>query len=526
LSPDEEFSTLAFTLNPDRNSVLVGELGRKWGGELTDKESSAYSIGYTTRLRNTAVFNISHNTRGVIYAGSMVGTENTSSSLNVPINKELNASLMYSTSKQKPIILTGDVSAAKSENAQIKLSYRMNENRDIFIAAGDNQRNDWINNRYDEREKVLQAGISQSLRNLRFNYTLNRNRWHDSIQQLGRWYTLHNLSSVYYGQNNMIVSGYLNFSRFGNDQYLTQPDNNSYGLAADWGILENLRMRLNYSESRSIRSDGRSSNLGLKFSYTYEYTNVDFGVNRSRGAGLNNVPLYYELSISQQFGIPVSRNIKIGALTGVVTELVGSDSAAVPNVALLINNLAAITDAKGRYVFADMRPGTYTLDIDRRAASISKISSTGLPVSVYIAGGKLAVLDLQLQEGCRLSGEVKVQEKLQDGPATLDNVLANRILAPLPTGARKIVGERLAGVIIDIRKDDKFHTCMTDSMGRFVFPGVESGVWNYKVIQSSIPEGYQIDRTEGIVNLSPESEQKIGFTVSEVERVIEMVGSD
>lgn len=299
------------------------------------------------------------------------------------------------------------------------------------------------------------------------------------------------------------------------------------GLSINWKLLDSLMARMSYRETFYKSSDRSYLNLDFNLQYKYLENSVEFRATQNEYSNQSSMPVYYEISLSREFGLPVSKNNRIGALTGVVTEIVGSETRALGNITLLMANMAAVTNSNGKFVFADLAPGTYTLDLDRRSGSINKIAATGLPAEVYIAGGKLAVLDLTLEDACQLTGEVMVASvDIPEGPTRLGQQSAGKLLAPMPSGFRKITGETLSGVAIQILTDKKQYQAISDSAGRFVFYGLTAGQWEYRILRSSIPKGYQIDRLNGMIEVTPAAENQLIFNISPIIRTIEMVETD
>lgn len=136
----------------------------------------------------------------------------------------------------------------------------------------------------------------------------------------------------------------------------------------------------------------------------------------------------------------------------------------------------------------------------------------------------MAVLDLILEDACQLTGEVRVASTdIPDGPTRLGQHSTDKLLAPMPSGFRKIEGETLAGMVITILTDEKQYQATSDSSGRFVFYGLTPGQWEYRILKSSIPKGYQIDRLNGVIEVTTATENHLKFNISPIIRTIEMV---
>lgn len=527
-SPDEKFSTLTFAYKSLRGSVLSGEVARKWGGELADRRNAAFAVDYSTSFMDMAAFNVSHSDSGVIFAGGLVGNESTSSSLNVRISKDLSANAFYSTTKQNPLIIESGSNAAKTRNLQTSLDYRYNKSGSFALSYFDGKSNDWISSRYQEKENSIMARISQNSRRLNVNYSINRQRWIDQIIGEERWLTTHRLNSSYRSSHNLFISVSAGVSSNSKDSSVMNSGSNNLGLGIDWKVMANLKLQLNCNEIYYNDSSNNIRTTGFNLAYRYFNSIIDFKVKNHRRVSLpQQEPMYYELSLSQQFGVSVSRSCKTGALTGVVNEIVGSQTVPVANLALLMGNMAAITDAKGRFVFADLKPATYSLDLDYRYNRKNKISSSDFPVSIYIAGGRLAVLDVSLEDACSMTGEVIVSSnRIPEESIKFEQLSADHLLAPMPTGFRKITPQNAAGIRIELTNGDKTHYCMSNNMGAFSAARLKRGTWSYRVLPGSVPEGYSIDKEEGYIELVPEQKATLRFTISPIIRTIEMVGGD
>jgi uncharacterized surface anchored protein len=96
----------------------------------------------------------------------------------------------------------------------------------------------------------------------------------------------------------------------------------------------------------------------------------------------------------------------------------------------------------------------------------------------------------------------------------------------MPDGFKKIESEKLSGLVIEVRSDSKRYLATSDSAGKFVFYGLKAGKWKYRVLDTSIPTGYQIDQPAGMLEIEPDGENYLGLKVSQQIREIEMVDAE
>lgn len=521
-SPDEKFSTLSFTHRHGSNTMLKGEIARKWGGELTDRRNAAFMIDYTSTIKKRATVNVSHSDTGVIFAGEMVGNENTNSSVNIYLGQNTNLNGYYQVSKQKPLIKTTNTAAVEQSNFQTGLEHRIGKNRALSMSYFKIDTLDWLNKTFESNEYGVMGRISQNWQKSGLNYSIYRKKASDLMLGNNQWNTIHRISS-HKQFNRLVLNCYAGLIRQNSNYNITQNENNNYGLGVNWDIRNSLKMRFNYNyvENAGNTADREFWNMNLK--YSRNDTLVDVNVKQHKTSGSEDELIYYEIAMSQKFGVPVSRNIRLGALTGHLVEQVGSDSQPLVNATLLLGNFAAVTDKNGRFVFADLKPGTYTLSLisekDKRF-----VSSVSLPASLNIRGGNLAVMNIQLEPACSLTGEISVSNSaISDEVSMGSRRIGDQMLAPMPSGFRTVNSDTLYGIVIQFEKDGEQLTTRTGSSGRIIATNFKPGIWRYRVISGSLPDGYKIDKLEGEIEFKPESDASLSFMLTPVIRKIEFV---
>lgn len=528
LSPEERFTTMGFQYRPNRISRLTGEVGKKWGGRLADTRDAAFKLNYVTKVKKYATFSVSHSDTGVIYAGNNSGNETTRTSVTIPLSKKIRSFVSYSKSKQHQLVESDSTPASQNDSMRTGVSYRLNKDTYFRLNYSDSHRFDRISNEYDIKTKSYTGAVTKNGRRYSSNYSFSKRVLDDLLDGTQKDRIHHRLNGSYKLSHKLMLNAYGSMVKNNSSNDYFQNDSNSLGMGFNWKMTNALTAIFNFRQTNYSETDRTSQNMNLNLNYKKSNNLVNFRVSKnSYSTVYAENPVYYQLSVTREFGVPVGRNKQIGALTGQVKEIVGSQTRSLDNITLLMKNMAAVTNSEGKFIFADLDPGTYTLDIDRRNSGINKISKQGLPLKVYIPGGKVASVTLLLEEGCTFSGQIKVAStEIPDDAFEIKDEADQDILAPMPAGFRKIEAQRLAGVILEIRSDKRRYTAVSDSEGKFKFYGLPSGSWKYRVYETTIPKGYRISPKKGVVNTTPEEEARLTFKVSPIIRKIEMVEAE
>ncbi|MGM0598838.1 MAG: SpaA isopeptide-forming pilin-related protein [Candidatus Rifleibacteriota bacterium] len=528
LSPEERFTTLAFKFRPNRISRLTGEVGKKWGGDLADTRDAAFKLNYVTKVRSYATFSVSHSDTGVIYAGSNSGNENTRTSVSIPLGKNIKSFVSYSKSKQHRLVESDSTPASQNDSMRTGVSYRLNKDTYFRLNYSDSHRFDRISNEYNTKTKAYTGSVTKNGRRYSSNYSFSKRVLDDLIDGTQKDRIQHRFNGSYKITRKLMLNAYGSMEKNNSSNDYFQDNSNSLGMGINFRVTNALTAIFNFRQTNYSETDRTSQNMNLNLNYKKSNNRVNFRMSKnSYSTVYAEAPVYYQLSLTREFGMPTGRNNQIGALKGQVKEIVGSQTRSLDNITLLMKNMAAVTNSDGNFVFADLTPGTYTLDIDRRNSGLNKISQQGLPLKVYIPGGKVASVTLLLEEGCTFSGQIKVAStEIPDDTVQIKDEAGKDILAPMPAGFRKIEAQKLAGVILEVRSNKRRYTAVSDSEGKFKFYGLPAGSWKYRVYENTIPKGYRISPEKGFINVKPEAENKLTFNVSPIIRKVEMVEAE
>lgn len=521
-SSNESITSLEMRMVSEGNSTAQAEFGRSENGGNQGKKDNAYNVSLSTRLPRDIGILLSRTDVGAEYGAGLSGAVSNRTSLSIPINKDVSANYSYSTYEQKPSALSTPSSVSEESRSELVMRYRMNRNRDLSLNLTEQDRFDKLNASFSTLSRSISATINETVRRLRFGYSFDRTNILDRFSNVANWTTGHQVTASFRA-GKVDVNAYGGMTISGSDLPVPGNDSNNLGFSVNWEIIKNLMFRFNYREIFYYGNANQSSG-DLSLAYRFPDTStLDFTFRNNTSWVAERGNTDYRLTYSRFIGVPVGDDFSLGGLRGMVFDALASDSTPLPNITLIIQNFAAITDMHGRFMFSNLKPGTYTLDLDRRSVSINKIGERELPVVIQIEGGKIFRCDIGLVEGARLRGQVAV--KRSENQEQQDKTGTEVALVGAMPG-QEFQRETVPNLVVELSAGDIIHRRVTDADGKYSFSGIQPGKWNYKLYEANLPEGYKIDNPQGTCELNASVDAEQNFTVSPRVRKIMIIDED
>jgi hypothetical protein len=203
-------------------------------------------------------------------------------------------------------------------------------------------------------------------------------------------------------------------------------------------------------------------------------------------------------------GFPVNRKTTIGMLRGRIYDAERGGQG-VPGVIVKANELAAVTDTKGDYVFNGLVPGSYLMTLDDRRAGSDKVPVEKMPLTVVVEGGKKFDRPIGLTTGASIAGRVVIYD--------FENVAKPQLVERAP----------LCGTIVELRAGEECHQQVTDEKGRFLFDGLRPGKYTIKIFDDNLPEFHVFEKDTFEFDLQPGAKEEVTVKVIPVLRPIQII---
>ena len=251
------------------------------------------------------------------------------------------------------------------------------------------------------------------------------------------------------------------------------------------------------------------------------------------GAGLPADRFVALAEYSIPLGFPIGRKSDIGRLRGTVYDAENGRKG-VEGVVVKINDLAAVTDANGMYVFNALEPGHYALTLQERVAKHDRITVQKTPLDVMVAGGKTIDCPIGLTAGSSLAGRIMVYKFERAEPELIARKAPARRGPSIDESAEKAGPESpkprlvesavLTAVSVELRDaGGEAIRAMTDEDGRFVFDGLRPGSYTLKVYDDRLPELHVFEQDTFTCELKPGAREQVEIRVVPVVRPIQII---
>jgi hypothetical protein len=214
----------------------------------------------------------------------------------------------------------------------------------------------------------------------------------------------------------------------------------------------------------------------------------------------------YALNYSIPIAIPVKRITAVGQLRGTVKDERGKG---LVDVLIGAEDDAALTNNKGEYFFASLKPGSVFVNIDRASIGLERITTQSMPMEVKILGGEETELDLGVTRSVLISGTV-----IQYG--SKDQALGDTTSSSINLGGKP-------GVFLELSNGADYNRRVTDNHGRFSFADIRPGKWSLTVIGGDVPEYHVILPDTTAIDAQPGDKKEITIEIRPKRRAIKIL---
>lgn len=226
------------------------------------------------------------------------------------------------------------------------------------------------------------------------------------------------------------------------------------------------------------------------------YSGHELGVsaryNLQRGE-LGNKDFIFSLRYTLRMNIPTQKIAEYTTLSGNIKNL---GVKKIDGIRLILGNHLSVTDKSGNYVFKNVNPGDYVLEIDRSTTDINDITDRNVPASLILTDQE-NVFNFGLTSAAKIQGKIEYTEQ--------DNTLS---FAQLSTRKKK-----KENVIVEISSDSEVFRKMAVLGDFFDFTYLRPGDWTVKVYRNGLDKKYKIPIDQFECNLKSGETKNITINV-------------
>ncbi|MBM7418510.1 MULTISPECIES: hypothetical protein [Chryseobacterium] len=193
--------------------------------------------------------------------------------------------------------------------------------------------------------------------------------------------------------------------------------------------------------------------------------------NLQRGE-LGNKDFIFSLRYTLKMSIPTQKIAEYTTLSGNIKNL---GVKKVDGIRLIMGNHLSITDKNGNYLFRNVTPGDYVLEIDRSTTDINDIADQNVPASLVLID-KENIFNFALTSAAKIQGKIDYKEH--------ENTLS---FAQLSTKKKKN-----ENVIVEVSNGSQTFRKIALLGDSFDFTYLRPGDWKVKVYRNGLDKRYKI----------------------------------
>lgn len=399
--------------------------------------------------------------------------------MNMPQNKNINATLNYRLTPQTTFSVSGNQIALKDVSPTPLFDYVKTNGRLSFQSSL----------KKFNVTLIGDAGIMQN--NLASSDNTQESVFANGTLSLFYLFTKSFSASLFAsyqaGQKN--ITGYNTFYYGG---AMTGQLGERYSLSAQYN--SNYEWRY-YTSDRSLFSmsfSGRINNnnqVNLTANYNLMKNTLD--------TKEYNVQLKYIHTIH----MPVGKKKGFGSVSG---RLVNNGVSKVDGILLNMSGFTTITDKDGNFKYPAVPVGTYYINVDASNLGMHVLTSSPGPNKVEVVAGKVTVTDIGLTTSGRISGQLKVEE---------DERSNQKGFIP--------VKENLDKLIVEVSSATELFRIYTDKDNAFNFEDLRPGEWQLKIYPQGLPAGYSLVQSIFNIELKPGQSERFEVMIKKKARQIQ-----
>lgn len=214
--------------------------------------------------------------------------------------------------------------------------------------------------------------------------------------------------------------------------------------------------------------------------------------NLQRGE-LGNKDFIFSLRYTLKMNIPTQKIAEYTTLSGNIKNL---GVKKVDGIRLMMGNHLSITDRNGNYLFRNVTPGDYVLEIDRSTTDINDIADRNVPASLILTD-KENVFNFGLTGAAKIQGKIDYTEH--------ENTLS---FAQLSTKKKKN-----ENVIVEVSNGNQIFRKIAVLGDYFDFTYLRPGDWKVKVYRNGLDKRYKIPMDQFEFNLKSSETKNITINV-------------
>lgn len=431
------------------------------------------------------------------YAGYFNNTNTFNGNVQIRISKKLNLISTYTQDARNFQRDTLFLAAPYRKYLQYGIQYKYLEVGSIMIYSGFQRYEDRLMPKeFDYKEQFFKVSLDQQIGIFQLNF------------------------EGQFGKTNNFLSGFLGNSSFYTANIGFEKFKTSFNLYGSYAVtsryqLQNQKQFYYGARMMSRFSDKTNFNLFYQNNYMPEdyYTDrnlfellfhqqlvrghefdLSARYNLQRGE-IGNKDFIFSLRYTLRMNVPIQKTAEYTTLSGTINNLAVKK---VDGIRLILGNHLSVTDKNGNYVFKNVNPRDYVLEIDRSTTEINDIPDVSFPISLVLHQ-KENIFNFGLTSAASIQGKVEYSEP--------ESKLSFAQLSFKKDGKKK------ENLIIEASNGEQTFRKVVVIGQNFDFTYLRPGDWKIKVYRNGLDKKYKIPIDQFDINLKPSESKNVIINV-------------
>ena len=205
---------------------------------------------------------------------------------------------------------------------------------------------------------------------------------------------------------------------------------------------------------------------------------------------LENKDFTFSIRYALDIHAPIKKIKEYGFFEGNITTL---ESAQTQGVKLHLGPYSAITDERGHFLFKNVKPDTYFLEIEQGTLGVKDITDIDIPAKITIVEGG-NYFDFGITKASNIKGIIILDEK--------------------------DVNDKEQSVIVEITSENSVFKKICNITKPFDFTYLRPGNWKLKVYRNGLDSKYKILTDDINLTLNPNENKQVEIKINKAEREI------
>ncbi len=469
---DAVLSSITAGLVPFRDTKLELEYSR---GSHREKTDDAYRIQVNSRFRH---FNFSGNliNAGEFYPGYYSNSLFYYGNLHVRLSKALSLNLTAREDFSEAATDTLLATAPYSKVWQASANFRISPTSDIRAFYMNYQRKDRMpEKQFDYRNESMNIWFSQNFSKINYQLGTELGKTGNLMPFTGNGNSQNsfrfNANLIYRPSHNFNIQAFAYYTNI-NSFISTGQKDMVFGGSAFGQITRNLRTNIQIQNTYGIEEYYRNRNLfqlALDYNFLQRHTLGIHSFYTLFQRQTSKADFSASLTYSLKIGVPLKKYKELGSVRG---RLLSNNGEPIQGTVVFLGGQNALTREDGEFLFNNLKPGEYSLLIDRKQLDMNDILDVKLPVMVTVRHAEESFVPLTVVKASRVRGKISVASQGNG------------------TGNRNENMPSVGNIVLELGNETGITRVLSNDNGTFEFSAVRPGSWTLTVHRNNIDPRY------------------------------------